>query len=155
MDGILPVSRAGFMLDFITLAMVGLGPLIYFGVRVVRVDKNYSLHKTIFLCVTAVLAVAVTAFEFDIRVNGWRHMAEPSPYYDTLVFPALWIHLFFAIATALLWVATIIKAHQNIPKPPRPSETSARHARVARWAVRFMYGTCVTGWLFYYLAFIA
>jgi putative membrane protein len=155
MQGFLPFSRAGFMMDFVTIAMIVIVPLVYWGVYEVRVNKNYVLHKKILVATGAILLVAVTAFEIDVRINGWRHLAEPSPYYDTLLFPVLFVHLFFAISTTALWLVTIIRALKNIPSPPRPCEYTVRHKATSKWAARFIYCTSVTGWLFYYLAFVA
>ena len=155
MQGFIPFSRAGFMLDFVTVAMLLVLPLVVWGVRAVKVHKNYTLHKRIFLTTGAILFVTVIAFELDMRINGWRHLATPSPYYDTYLFPALYTHLFFAINTTALWVVTIIKAVRNIPNPPTPCAYTVKHKKISRWAVRFIFCTAFSGWVFYYLAFVA
>jgi len=93
-------------------------------------------------------------FELDMRINGWRHMAEPSPYYETWVFPALIIHLCFSIPTLALWSYTIFMAlKHSIDKQSNPSRL--KHKRLGYISSFGMLGTAVTGWIFYWLAFMA
>ncbi len=97
----------------------------------------------------------VVLFELEVRIYGWRQFAEPSPFYDTILFPVLYVHLFFAISTPLLWIYTIVGAVRRFAKPPRPNDYSPRHRRVARLAAIAMLCTAFTSWTFYYLAFVA
>ncbi len=43
----------------------------------------------------------------------------------------------------------------NFPNPPVPGPHSPWHRRYARLAALDMICTAVTGWIFYYLAFVA
>jgi hypothetical protein len=111
------------------------------------------------LALATVLLVAVLAFEIDMRFfTDWQELARPSPYFSS---PINWVkialvwHLFFAVPTAFIWVFVVWHALRYIPDPPRPSEHSARHIRWAWLAAWEMLGTAVTGWAFYYLAFVA
>ncbi len=102
-----------------------------------------------------VLLVAVGFFEIEMRLMGWEHLAEPSPYFDTLVYPSLWIHLFFSILAFFLLIATLSLAWTKFPKPPRPDRHSAIHRKLGMTTLIFLVGTTVSGWIFYWLAFVA
>ena len=148
------------MLDAVFLAMFLVLPVMGYSIYIVRYRANYALHKKLQLALGAVLAVAVTLFEVDVRLNDWRPRAELSPFYreewsQGLVNWSLWIHLVFAVTTALLWIFVIVQALRKIPSPPGPSAYSAPHRLWARLAAIDMTLTAITGWVFYYLAFVA
>lgn len=158
-DGFLG-TRASFMLDVVFLAMFAVVPVLAYSVWLVKVRKDYQLHKRIQLALGAVLLVTVTAFEVDVRVNGWKHRAESSPYFGStgspgLVYPVLYVHLCFAVSTTLLWALVIVRAWRNFPSPPVPSQHSDWHRRWAKVAAWDMLATSLTGWTFYWLAFVA
>jgi putative membrane protein len=154
LDGFVPSSRASFMLDFVAVAMVGILPVLTWSIWLVKSKRNYKLHKRVQLALGVTLAVAVTLFEIDIRVNGWKHLAEASAYYDSLVFPMLYIHLFFAISASISWLWAIIAALRKFDSPPTPNDYSPKHKKIAWIAAISMYGTSITGWAFYTLAFM-
>ena len=149
-------TRSSFMMDVVVVAMVVVLPVLAWSCYQVKSRKAYKLHRSVQLVLAAVLGVAVVLFEVEIRfLVDWRENAEPSPHYDTLVFPALWVHLFFAVSTSLLWIATVVHALRHTPKPPGPSEASRSHANLAWASVFGMFGTAITGWVFYWIAFAA
>jgi hypothetical protein len=160
-DGFMPSSRATIMLDVVFLTMFAVVPILAWSIVLVVKHRNYALHKRIQLILGTVLLVAIVAFEIDMQfVSGWRERAMPSPYFGVSgqpggLFTALWIHLFFAVPTAILWVVVITRAVRNFPSPPRPSQHSPFHVLWAKLAAIGMFGTAVTGWIFYYMAFIA
>jgi uncharacterized membrane protein YozB (DUF420 family) len=161
-DGFLG-TRGSFMLDLVFLAMFVVVPLMLFSIHLVRTKKNYELHKKIQLTLGVVLLATVTLFEIDMRINGWEARAEESPYLEIaadgsksgLVQIVLWIHLFFAVTTALLWAVVIVRAWRNFPSPVVPNQHSHWHRRWAKIAAIDMISTSVTGWTFYWLAFVA
>jgi putative membrane protein len=161
-DGFLG-TRGSFMLDVVFLAMFVVVPVMLFSINLVRSKKNYDLHKKIQLTLGIVLLAAVTLFEIDMRVNGWTERAAASPHFNLtadgfqsgLVQTVLWIHLYFAVTTAVLWVVVIVRAVRNFPSPPAPNEHSRWHLRWAKIAAVDMICTSVTGWTFYYLASVA
>jgi putative membrane protein len=155
MDGFLPFSRASLMMDVVALSMLIVIPLLLFSSYSVKLRSKYVLHKRIQTILGLALLIVVVLFEVDVRLNGWRHNAEESPFYGTPLNIVLAIHLLFAVSTTLLWIATFTGALRNIPSPPGPSKFSPRHRRLARWAVKGMLGTGATGWLFYWLAFVS
>jgi cytochrome b subunit of formate dehydrogenase len=67
----------------------------------------------------------------------------------------LWVHLFFAIPTAVLWIFVIVQALRKFDDPPLPNAYSAQHKFWGWIAAIEMTLTAVTGWAFYYLAFVA
>ncbi len=154
------------MLDVVFLAMFLVIPVLAWSVRQAKAGR-YTLHKRVQLVLAAVLLAAVGAFEVDMqlftewrdRAAGWTGEAG-SPYYDKstdsgLAVYALWIHLCFAVSTAVLWVYVIVQALRKYPTPPQPGPHSRSHVRWARLAAWDMFLTALTGWVFYYLAFIA
>jgi putative membrane protein len=159
MDGFLG-TRASLMVDVVALAMVALLPVLAWSIYLVAYRKQYALHKKIQLTLGGVLLVAVTLFEIDMRLNGWRHRAEASPYMNpsdgiSWVMASLSLHLFFAVTAAILWVVVIVRALRQFPQPPQPNAHSYWHRRFAKLAALDMVCTAVTGWIFYWLAFVA
>ena len=153
-------TRATLMLDIVFVAMFAVLPAMGYSIYLVKCRQNFVLHKKIQLMLGSVLLVVVTLFEIDMRVNGWEHLATDSPYYDdgkewSGVWISLYIHLVFAISTALLWGYVIVQALRKIPKPPGPCEHSRLHKKLGWIAALDMVATAVTGWIFYLLAFAA
>ena len=154
-------TRGSLMLDVVFLAMFVVVPLLAVSVYLVKYRRQYALHKKLQLAMAAVLLVAVLLFEVDIRLNGWEHRAAPSPYFDPAnkwTCPAgisLIVHLSFAVPTLILWVLVVIQALRRFPRPPLPGAHSRWHTRWGFIAAAGMVLTAVTGWLFYWLAFVA
>lgn len=151
----LPFSRASFSLDLIVVVLAVFVPLLTVSIAAVRYRRAYAFHKRMQIGLGIGLGIAILVFEFDIRINGWRHLAEASPYYETWVFPSLVIHLVLALPALVLWFLTIFFALRKFPQPIGPGAYSRSHKRLARWAAFAMYGTAVTGWVFYWLAFVS
>lgn len=154
-DGFIPGSRASLMLDVVVLGMVVIVPVLAWSLYLVKVKKAYALHGVVQLVLGIVLLVVVVLFEVDVRIHGWRHRAEDSPYFDGSLFPVLYIHLVFAVTTTLLWLYTVIGAVRGFDRPAAPNAYSPRHRKVAGWSAMTMFATAITGWLFYYMAFVA
>jgi hypothetical protein len=154
MDGFLG-TRAPLMVDVVACALFVLLPAMGLGIWLARYGGRYSLHKWLQLGLAVVLLLAVAAFEADIRLHGWEERASSSPYYPRGVKASLWIHLPFAISTLVLWAVVIVRALRHFPSPPQPNHHSASHIFWARLAALDMALTAVTGWVFYWLAFVA
>ncbi|MBI3839584.1 MAG: DUF420 domain-containing protein [Planctomycetia bacterium] len=158
-DGFLG-TRATFMLDVVVLAMLALLPVLALSIYLVKYRNQYALHKKIQLTLGSVLLVTVVLFELDMRVNGWRHRAEASPYFGQegsidWVSIVLGVHLCFAVTAAVLWAVVIAQALLRFPNPPAPAEHSAWHRRFGKLAAYDLLCTAITGWIFYWLAFVA
>lgn len=154
-DGFLG-TRASLMLDFLVVAMVGVLAVLSWSVYQVKFRRRYQLHKWVQVVLGIVLLTAVALFEIDIRLNGWEDRAagEIGGTASETVRTALYIHLFFAVTTVVLWPVVIARALRNFPRPPAPAAHSASHIFWARLAAIDMLGTAVTGWIFYWLAFV-
>ena len=147
------------MLDLVLLAMIALVPLLGLSIRFAK-QRKYSLHKRIQLTLGVILLVAVAAFEIEMRVFGWKERAAESPYWHgeswrDPVHYSLIAHLFFAVPTAILWILVTVRAMRNFPRPPEPGSHSPFHRFWAPLAAFEMLMTAVTGWVFYWLAFVA
>jgi hypothetical protein len=153
-EGFLPLSRANFFLDFIALAMAAVIPVMLISLFQVRKRKNYELHRRLQTILGVGLGLAILAFEIDMRVNGWRQYAEASPFYDTWVVPSLVFHLIFAIPTLFIWVYTIFMALRH-RIPSSHGKYRFQHKFYGRLSAYAMIGTTLTGWLFFWLAFVA
>ena len=152
-------TRASLMLDVVFLAMFLVLPVLALSIATVK-RHGYAWHKRLQTITGLVLFVAVLAFELDMRfLTDWEKLAEPSPYYRaegwSTVWTALTIHLCFAIPAAFLWGYVLVQAVRKFPKPPAPNGHSSSHKLWGWLAVLSLVMTAVTGWIFYYLAFVA
>ena len=59
------------------------------------------------------------------------------------------------VTTALLWIVVIVCACETLPIRRCPGPTAVRHTFWAWLAAWDMLLTAVTGWIFYWLAFVA
>lgn len=151
-------TRGSLMLDVVFLAMFAVVPALAFSIFLVRRGK-YQWHKTLQTVLASVLLVAVLAFELDMRFGGgWRERAALSRYWGeglNLVWQSLLVHLLFAIPTLFLWIFVVVQASRKFPTQPGPGIHSSSH-RFWGWAsVIGMTMTAITGWIFYWLAFVA
>jgi hypothetical protein len=138
------------------LGMLAVVVVLSWSVYQVKFRRRYQLHKTAQLILGALVLVVVILFEIDIRLHGWETRAsgmeggEAPP----AVWYALYIHLLFAVSSIILWPVTIFLALRNFPNPPHPARHSRIHIPLARAAALDMVLTTVTGWVFYWLAFV-
>lgn len=153
-DGFLG-TRASMMLDIVFLAMFVVLPILGWSIWLVKCRRNYGLHKRVQLTLGALLLITVVLFEIDIRLNGWTQRAQASPHYPHLVYASVYVHLFFAVTTTGLWIMVIARAMRRFPNPPLPGPHSAGHRLWGWLATIDMTCTAITGWVFYYLAFVA
>jgi hypothetical protein len=140
--------------------MFAVVPCMACSVYLVRYRRRYRLHKWIQLTLGVVLLLAVVLLELEVRIWGWEQRAAASPFWSDQrwndgVHYSLAVHLFFAIPTALLWIWVIVQALRHFPAPPVPNHYSPRHILWARLAAGGMVMTAITGWVFYWLAFVA
>ena len=157
--GFLP-TRGSFMLDFVVVAMAGILPILFASIFLVRSRRRYELHKWIQTSLGITLLVAVVAFEIDVRFfSNWQELAAESPYFTKGSWNPVWyvliVHLCFAIPTPLIWIYVIVQGWRKFPRPAAPSDYSRQHARWAWIATWGMVATAVTGWIFYWSAFVA
>jgi uncharacterized membrane protein YozB (DUF420 family) len=160
MSGFLP-GRASLMLDVVVVAMFFVLLALAYSVRAVKRRKLYRRHKFIQLTLGLTLLVVLVLFEVDVHfINKWMDRADASPYFDAAtrsgpVVYSLAVHLFFATTTFALWSTIILRALAHFPSPPHPNDHSRFHTRWGTVAALDMVMTTLTGWLFYWLAFVA
>jgi putative membrane protein len=159
-SGFLP-GRASLMLDVIVVSMFFVLLALGFSIYSVKNGQRYRRHKFIQITLASTLLVVLLLFEIDVHfIDKWMVRADPSPYFDAttrsgLVVYALAIHLVFATTTFALWLTVILGALRHFPRPPGPNKHSRFHRRWGTAAALDMVMTTLTGWLFYWLAFIA
>ena len=154
-SGLFSFSRGTLMMDIMPVAMVILVPTLAFSIYEVRIKKNFQLHSRIQATLAGILMLAIVLFELDVRLNGWRQLATPSPYFDNWLFPVLYVHLFFSVSTTLLWAFMIAGVIRSRPEPLSANAQTRRHARMGKVTARLTYITAVTGCTFYWMAFVA
>jgi hypothetical protein len=154
-DGILG-TRASLILDLLFLSMFVIVLVLLWSVYQVKYRRRYLLHKWVQIVLGVVLLTAVVVFEIDIRLHGWEDRAAGAigGEASNTVWTALYVHLVFAIAAVVIWPVVIVRAIRHFPNPPLPGGHSAFHLRWARLAAIDMVLTAVTGWTFYWLAFV-
>ena len=154
-DGFLG-TRAPLMVDVVFAAMFVVVAVLAWSVYQVKVRRRYSVHKWTQITLGVILLVVVILFEIDIRLHGWEERAagkiggQPA----AAVVWALYVHLVFAISSVILWPITIGLALASFPVPPRPGPHSRIHIPLARTAAADMVLTALTGWIFYWVAFV-
>jgi len=160
LSGFLP-GRASFMLDVVVVTMFFVLLALAWSLYAVKFRKMYRSHKVMQITLSSSLLIVLVLFETDVHyLSNWMERADASPYFDAStrsgpVVYALWIHLFFAITTFILWFLMLLRALNRFPNPPRPNQHSREHARWGKVAAIDMALTTVTGWIFYWLAFVA
>ncbi len=155
--GFLP-TRGSFMLDFVALAMVGVSLLLLLSVYLVKVHKQYRIHRLMQTVLAIVLLVTIVAFEIDIQFVKpyWRDVAAESPYFSTgWVDRSLVIHLLFAIPTPFFWAYLIISAYRRMGPAFENADYRLQHRRMGWIGTVLMLMTAVTGWVFYWVSFVA
>lgn len=153
-SGFVPGSRAPFSMDLLAVSMLIVVPTLTTALWLAK-RRRYAAHKSVQVGLSLILLLVIVVFELEIRFSGWTQHAEASSLYDTWLFPILWVHLSIAITTTVLWCTTLYLALKNFPKPPKPGSHSRLHLRLARPAAFGMYLTSITGWTFYWAAFLA
>ena len=119
-------TRGSFMLDFVFLAMFAVVPIMGISIYLVKYRRQFQLHRRIQISLGLILLLAVAAFEVDMRINGWKHLAEPSAYWvdgawNDWIDYGLAIHLLFAVPTPIIWCVVIVKAMRRFSNPPEPN----------------------------------
>jgi putative membrane protein len=154
-EGILG-TRASLVIDLLFLAMFAVVLVLAWSICQVKYRQRYDLHKWVQIVLGVVLLGAVIVFEIDIRFHGWEDRAagQLGGHASAPVWTALYIHLCFAVTSVLLWPVVIFRALRQFPEPPAPAVHSASHKFWAWLASLDMLLTAVTGWTFYYLAFV-
>ncbi len=145
------------MLDFVALAMLGVTLVLIYSVYQIRIRKRPRLHRNIQISTAIVLTITLIAFEVDVRfISAWRDLAVASPYYASgQVGWWLMIHLVFAIPTPFVWGYVIVMGMRKFKSGFNQGTYNRTHRILGRIAAGSMFLTAITGWIFYYVAFVA
>lgn len=155
MARILPFSRAAASIDFLALVLLLILVLLAVSWWSVARKKALRLHKALQIVQAVILGGALLAFEWEIRRHDWRAAAEASPYFDAWVQPVLVLHLACAFPCFVLWVVTMTGAIRRFPSPIRSAPYAVQHRTLGRLTAIFTIATTLTGWLFFWLAFVS
>lgn len=148
------------MFDVVAVALVAFLPALVWSISLAK-RGNYRLHKRVQISLGVILFVTVALFEIDVQTakwrfeGGWRSLTVDSPYRGAPLDRLLRVHLVFATTTAVLWLVTIFQAIANFASPPAPGPYSRNHKFLAWASTVGMFVTSLTGWTFYYMAFVA
>jgi uncharacterized membrane protein YozB (DUF420 family) len=153
-------ARGSFMLDLVVTCMAVAVPTLVASICLARFAGRFSTHRKIQLGLAAILCAAILAFEIEMRLYGWETRARSSRFWlegswNDWIDYTLGIHLLFAIPTPLLWIWVVARALRRFPHPPEPGDHSREHRRWGWLAVYGLIATAITGYVFYYCAFVA
>ena len=145
MDGFLGTD-APLVLDLIVVVLALAIPLLVFSIGAAS-RGAHRVHKAIQITLTVVLAIALIGFELQVQQSGWEEMtnfaAQPPSRQNHLTF-ALGVHLLFAISTPFLWIAAM-----------SATDRGRSHRVLGRLAAADLCLTALTGWYWYYVAFVS
>jgi putative membrane protein len=155
--GFLPY-KATFMLDVAVLAVFLVLPILIYGLYQAH-KKNYFWHAKVMTTLGIIVFVVVVAFEIDIRLQGGikqiLEKAERSLAFTPAFEKLLYIHIFFAISTCIVWVMTTFGAIKHFGlKNPMPGPYSKKHKLLGKLSTFGVLGVAVTGVMVYYMGFI-
>lgn len=148
-------SRAHWAIDALALAMLVVIPLSMVSFSIVKFFRQTRLHLWLQVAISVVMGVFLLAFELSIRIVGWREQAEVSPYYESYLLALLFLHLLCAVPAVGLWYYTLYKALKEFSFSAKPGKYSMMHRRMGWVSYLFLLMANLTGYGFYYLAFIA
>lgn len=151
---------ASFMLDVVVCALIIVVPVLLYSLYVVKIQRNYGLHKKLQLVLAALLLVAVGLFEVDMQLQGGINgilAKRPRPLSEAELASfrsLLTVHLVFAVSTVVFWIATVVAAVRRFPSPPTPGPHSGWHKPLGWLSALDITATAVTGLLVYYYGFM-
>ncbi len=152
--------KTSLMLDVVVCALAIVVPTLLFSLFAVKARRNYRLHKALQITLGIVLLAAVGLFEVDMRLHGGidgilaKRSRLLTPDERASFNALLYVHLFFAVSTVILWATTLILALKRMPHPPVPCEHSRLHKRLGWLSAADITLTSVTGLLVYYYGFV-
>ncbi|HNC95757.1 MAG TPA: DUF420 domain-containing protein [Myxococcota bacterium] len=139
-------TRSDLLIDLVVLSLVVVVPLLGLSWWKVR-QKAWLFHRNLMLGLSGVLAVAVTLFELDLKAHGGIfELTRESRFAGTdFLYASIYIHTFFSISTAMLWLSLIVVSLRRFASPPAPNTFSRMHRIWGRIAMIDMLLTGITG----------
>lgn len=149
-------ARCDVLMDIVVLSMVIILPLLWYSVKKVKHNHNYTLHKNIQLTMFIILFFVVLLFEYNMKLHGGIfEMVKGSAYEGTFFLNfMIYFHTFLSITTAIIWLVLIVLSLIKFGKNPRPGKFSRTHkfwGRIGMWDMAL---TCFTGLILYVFGFI-
>ena len=148
-------TRADLLFDLIIVSILFITPTILFSWSQARKGR-YLRHKRLQILLTLILTVVLILFEMNLKAKGGIFvLTRESRFSETWVLPtALFVHLFFAISTAVIWVSLLISSLLIFPHPPTPNAFSSSHRFWGRIAILDLILTAVTAVILYAVGFV-
>jgi hypothetical protein len=147
-------ERSDWIIDGVLVASVVLIPMLLMAFKHARAAR-YLNHRNLMLITTALLVVAVTAVEMDLRAKGMFAMTEGSRFYGTpLLEWSAYIHIALSTVTGILWCALVVVSWFKFPRPPRPIPFGRYHRWLGRLSLIGMALVGITGFELYVVAFV-
>jgi hypothetical protein len=160
MKGVFPPSMVGarcdVLMDIVVISMVIILPLLWYSMKKVKHEHNYSLHKRIQLIMFLVLFFVVILFEYDMKQHGGIFaMVQGSSYENTFFLNfMIYFHTFLSITTSIIWIVLIILSLKRFDNPPKPNAFSKTHKLWGKIGMWDMALTCITGLILYIFGFV-
>ncbi len=142
-------------MDLVIVSLVVIVPVILYSWFKVR-NYAYQTHKGIQVWLTGILTVVVLLFELDLRLaGGMEELTKESRFFHTPVLDwSTYIHLFFSVTTAIIWIALVIVSLRRFSNPPAPKQGFSRaHKFWGRLGMIWMIMTGLTGLELYIVGF--
>lgn len=113
-------ARCDVLMDIVVVSMAIILPLLWYAIKKVKHDRNYSLHKKIQLYMFIILFFVVLLFEYDMKANGGIfEMVKGSSYEGTAFLNfMIYFHTFLSITTSIIWLILIIASLRKFGNPP-------------------------------------
>lgn len=148
------MERAPIILTVLALSLFFVVPLMVWSIRQVRLGK-YLLHKRTQTGTSVALFILLIFFEMQIPGTDWMKHTATSSFSEDTIRNYLSVHKSIAISMTLLWTLTLSLALWRTPSSPRPSPHSRLHKILGISSAVMMIITAISGWIFYWMAFIA
>lgn len=148
------MNRAPIILTILALALFFVVPTLLWSLRQARLGK-YSVHKRTQIGTSTAIFVLLIFFEMQIPGSDWLKQTAQSPFPEATIHSYLFVHKSIAISTTLVWTMTLLLALWRTPSPPRPSLHSQVHKVLGISSAVMLIITAISGWIFYWMAFIA
>lgn len=148
-------TRADLMMDIVIISLVVIVPAILVSIRNVK-RSDFASHKKIQTSLLILLTIAVTLFEIDSQsAGGIFVLSKGSGLYQTAILNfSIYIHLFFSISTAFIWIFLVIFSLKYFPSPPIPNHFSKIHKFWGKLGMIDMIFTAITGIELYIMIFV-
>lgn len=148
------MNRAPIILTILALALFFVVPTLLWSLRQARLGK-YQVHKRTQIGTSTAIFILLIFFEMQIPGSDWIKQTAQSSFPEATIRSYLSVHKSIAISTTLLWTMTFLLAFWRTPNPPRPSTHSKVHKIMGTSSAVMLIITAISGWIFYWMAFIA